>query len=133
MTHANGSILQRLKRTSLVTRIIIGLLAGIALALTSPESASAVGLLGKLFVMALKAVAPVLVFVLVIAAIANHKPGERTHIRPILFLYLIGTFSAAVVAVLASSLFPSTIALSTGAADLAPPIWRRPAISPRYC
>ncbi len=121
MNHANGSILQRLKRTSLVTRIIIGLIAGIALALTAPEYASAAGLLGKLFVLALKAVAPVLVFVLVTAAIANHKPGERTHIRPILFLYLIGTFSAAVVAVLASSLFPSTITLSTGAADLAPP------------
>ncbi|MCY1274970.1 Serine/threonine transporter SstT [compost metagenome] len=121
MTHANGSILQRLKRTSLVTRIIIGLIAGIALALIAPSYASAVGLLGKLFVMALKAVAPVLVFVLVIAAIANHKPGERTHIRPILFLYLIGTFSAAVVAVLASSVFPSTIALTTGANDLAPP------------
>ncbi|MCY1331862.1 Serine/threonine transporter SstT [compost metagenome] len=121
MNHANGSILQRLKRTSLVTRIIIGLLAGIVLALTSPEYASTVGLLGKLFVMALKAVAPVLVFVLVIAAIANHKPGERTHIRPILFLYLIGTFAAAVVAVLASSAFPSTITLSSGAADLAPP------------
>ncbi|WP_044873095.1 serine/threonine transporter SstT [Pseudomonas sp. LFM046] len=121
MTPANGSILQRLKRTSLVTRIIIGLIAGIALSLTSPEYASAVGLLGKLFVMALKAVAPVLVFVLVIAAIANHKPGERTHIRPILFLYLIGTFSAAVVAVLASSIFPSTLTLSSGAADLAPP------------
>ncbi|MDH4872466.1 serine/threonine transporter SstT [Pseudomonas sp. BN515] len=121
MTHANGSILQRLKGTSLVTRIIIGLIAGIALALIAPSSASAAGLLGKLFVMALKAVAPVLVFVLVIAAIANHTPGERTHIRPILVLYLIGTFSAAVVAVLASSLFPSTITLTTGAADLAPP------------
>jgi serine/threonine transporter len=121
MSPANGSILQRLKRTSLVTRIILGLIAGIILALTAPEYASATGLLGKLFVSALKAVAPVLVFVLVIAAIANHKPGERTHIRPILFLYLIGTFSAAVVAVLASSLFPSTITLSTGAADLAPP------------
>lgn len=121
MNHANGSILQRLKRTSLVTRIIIGLLAGIVLALTSPEYASAVGLLGKLFVTALKAVAPVLVFVLVIAAIANHKPGERTHIRPILVLYLIGTFSAAVVAVLASSAFPSNLTLSTAATDVAPP------------
>lgn len=121
MTHSNGSILQRLKGTSLVTRIIFGLIAGILLAVVSPEYASAVGLLGTLFVTALKAVAPVLVFILVTAAIANHKPGERTHIRPILVLYLIGTFSAAVVAVLASSLFPSSLTLASAAADVTPP------------
>lgn len=121
MSQANRSILQRLKGTSLVTRIIVGLVAGVLLAVLKPEAAAAVGLLGTLFVTALKAVAPVLVFVLVIAAIGNHKPGERTHIRPILFLYLIGTFSAAVVAVLASSLFPSTLHLSAAANELAPP------------
>ncbi|MGA4635431.1 serine/threonine transporter SstT [Pseudomonas solani] len=121
MSSEKRSILQRVKGTSLVTRILIGLVAGILLAVLMPEAAQAVGLLGKLFVMALKAVAPVLVFVLVIAAIGNHKPGERTHIRPILLLYLIGTFSAAVVAVLASSLFPSTLHLSAAANELAPP------------
>lgn len=121
MSSEKRSILQRLKGTSLVTRILIGLVAGVLLATLKPEAAAAVGLLGTLFVTALKAVAPVLVFVLVIAAIGNHKPGERTHIRPILLLYLIGTFSAAVVAVLASSLFPSTLHLSAAANDLAPP------------
>ncbi|WP_375740482.1 serine/threonine transporter SstT [Pseudomonas boanensis] len=121
MTHEKGSILQRLKCTSLVTRIIIGLVAGILLALFSPEAARSVSLLGNLFVSALKAVAPVLVFILVTSAIANHKQGERTHIRPILMLYLIGTFSAAVVSVLASSLFPSTLALDTAATGVAPP------------
>ncbi|WP_285960540.1 serine/threonine transporter SstT [Pseudomonas tohonis] len=121
MSSEKRSTLQRLKGTSLVTRILIGLVAGVLLAMLKPEAAQAVGLLGTLFVTALKAVAPVLVFVLVIAAIGNHKPGERTHIRPILLLYLIGTFSAAVVAVLASSLFPSTLHLSAAANDLAPP------------
>lgn len=121
MSSEKRSILQRLKGTSLVTRILIGLVAGVLLAMLKPEAAQAVGLLGTLFVTALKAVAPVLVFVLVIAAIGNHKPGERTHIRPILLLYLIGTFSAAVVAVLASSLFPSTLHLSAAATELAPP------------
>ncbi|BCG27617.1 serine/threonine transporter SstT [Pseudomonas tohonis] len=121
MSSEKRSILQRLKGTSLVTRILIGLVAGVLLAMLKPEAAAAVGLLGTLFVTALKAVAPVLVFVLVIAAIGNHKPGERTHIRPILLLYLIGTFSAAVVAVLASSLFPSTLHLSAAATELAPP------------
>ncbi|BBP86072.1 MULTISPECIES: serine/threonine transporter SstT [unclassified Pseudomonas] len=121
MSSEKRSTLQRLKGTSLVTRILIGLVAGVLLAMLKPEAAAAVGLLGTLFVTALKAVAPVLVFVLVIAAIGNHKPGERTHIRPILLLYLIGTFSAAVVAVLASSLFPSTLHLSAAATELAPP------------
>src|SRR5471030_2962541 len=47
------------------------------------------------------------------ASIANHKHGQETHIRPILFLYLLGTFAAAVVAVVASTLFPSTLVLAT--------------------
>ena len=72
---------------------------GILLALVSKPAAEAVGLLGTLFVGALKAVAPILVLMLVMASIANHKQGQKTSIRPILFLYLLGTFSAALVAV----------------------------------
>ena len=113
MTASPPSLLQKLKRTSLVTQIIIGLLAGIALALLAPEVAKSTVFIGKVFVAALKAVAPILVFVLVMASIANHKHGQQTHIRPILVLYLLGTFAAAVVAVIASSLFPSSLVLST--------------------
>ncbi|MCK9815569.1 serine/threonine transporter SstT [Pseudomonas chlororaphis] len=113
MTASPPSLLQTLKRTSLVTQIVIGLIAGIALALLAPELAKSTTFIGKVFVSALKAVAPILVFVLVMASIANHKHGQETHIRPILFLYLLGTFAAAVVAVIASSLFPSTLVLST--------------------
>ncbi|AGI23768.1 serine/threonine transporter SstT [Pseudomonas sp. ATCC 13867] len=97
------------------------MLAGIALALLSPEAAKAVGLLGSLFISALKAVAPVLVLVLVMSSIANHKQGQRTHIRPILLLYLIGTFSAAVVAVIASFAFPSNLVLHAPTSELTPP------------
>ncbi|MBK5542395.1 serine/threonine transporter SstT [Pseudomonas sp. TH05] len=113
MTASPPSLLQKLKGISLVTQIIIGLLAGIALALLLPEVAKSTAFIGKVFVAALKAVAPILVFVLVMASIANHKHGQQTHIRPILVLYLLGTFAAAVVAVIASSLFPSALVLST--------------------
>ena len=110
---AAPSLFQRLLRVSLVTQIVIGLVAGILLALLSPSAALSTAFIGKVFVSALKAVAPILVFVLVMASIANHKHGQETHIRPILFLYLLGTFSAAVVAVIASTLFPSNLVLST--------------------
>ena len=110
---AAPSLFQRLTSISLVTQIVIGLVAGILLALLLPDVAQATGFIGKVFVSALKAVAPILVFVLVMASIANHKHGQETHIRPILFLYLLGTFAAAVVAVIASTLFPSSLVLAT--------------------
>ena len=65
--------------------------------------------------MVVLAVAPVLVFILVIAAISNHKPGEATHMRPVLFLYLVGTLAASVVGVTASLWFPSTLVLQAPA------------------
>ncbi|MDF9756180.1 Na+/serine symporter [Pseudomonas hunanensis] len=114
-------ILRLINRTGLVTQICIGLVAGIALALLAPAVARDLGFLGKVFVSALKAVAPILVFILVMASIANHRHGQETHIRPILWLYLLGTFAAAVVAVVASMLFPSNLVLSTGEATLSAP------------
>ncbi|CNI50606.1 serine/threonine transporter SstT [Yersinia massiliensis] len=108
-------------RGSLVKQILVGLIAGIILALVSTQAAIAVGLFGTLFVGALKAVAPVLVLMLVMASIANHKQGQKTNIRPILFLYLLGTFSAALIAVAVSFMFPSTLVLATQNADITPP------------
>ena len=113
MTDAPPTLLQKLMRTSLVTQIVIGLIAGILLAWLAPSAALSVAFIGKVFVSALKAVAPILVFVRVMASIANHKHGQETHIRPILVLYLFGTFAAAVVAVIASMLFPSNLVLAT--------------------
>ncbi|KAF1055068.1 MAG: Serine/threonine transporter SstT [Stenotrophomonas maltophilia] len=121
MTSPSPTLLQRLLHTSLVLRIFLGMLAGAGLALVAPETAKATSLLGELFISALKAVAPVLVLVLVMASIANHQQGQRTHIRPILLLYLLGTFSAAVVAVAASFMFPSTLPLDLAHADQAAP------------
>ncbi|MFK3773418.1 serine/threonine transporter SstT [Pseudomonas sp. NPDC089406] len=114
-------ILRLIGRTGLVTQICIGLLAGIALAQLAPAIALKLAFLGKVFVSALKAVAPVLVFVLVMASIANHRQGQQTHIRPILALYLLSTFAAAVVAVGASMLFPSHLELNASEASLSAP------------
>ncbi|EOV8837571.1 serine/threonine transporter SstT [Cronobacter dublinensis] len=121
-TQSQGDgVLHRLAQGSLVKQILVGLVLGILLAWVSKPAAIAVGLLGTLFVGALKAVAPVLVLMLVMASIANHKHGQKTNIRPILWLYLLGTFSAALTAVLFSFLFPSTLHLVAGATEITPP------------
>lgn len=109
------------QRTSIVTQIVMGLVLGIALALIWPEAALKVEFLGTLFISALKAVAPILVFVLVIAAISNKRPGESSHLKPVLWLYVIGTLSAAIVAVVASTLFPTTLVLTDAATGMAAP------------
>ncbi|PWC15514.1 serine/threonine transporter SstT [Brenneria roseae subsp. roseae] len=121
MEKNKSRFLQYITQGSLVQQILLGLIAGIILASVSTQAAIAAGLLGSLFVGALKAVAPVLVLMLVMASIANHQQGQKTNIRPILVLYLIGTLSAALVAVVLSTLFPSTLALNAQAADITPP------------
>ncbi len=115
-------ILGALGRVSLVKQIVVGLVLGILLAWVSPAAGLAVGLLGSLFVGALKAVAPVLVFVLVMSAIAQHQKGNEAYIKPIIVLYMLGTFLAAVSAVAASFMFPTEIALvPTDGVDVTPP------------
>lgn len=96
---------------SLVKQILVGLLLGIGFAYVSPVNAEACGVLGTLFITALKSVAPLLVFVLVMSAIANHDVETKAHVKPVLMLYVIGTFAAALVAVAASFTFPSTLHL----------------------
>ena len=120
-TQRSSGLIRRLAQGSLVKQILVGLVLGILLALVSKSAAEATGLLGTLFVGALKAVAPVLVLTLVMASIANHQQGQKTNIRPILVLYLLGTFSAALTAVVVSFIFPSTLQLATGATDITPP------------
>lgn len=106
---------------SLVKQIVVALVLGIIFALVAPGAAQSVSLLGGLFVSALKAVAPILVFVLVAAAIANHQSGTAAHMRPILILYLVGTFAAATTAVIAFFAFPVTVSLITDAKEVAAP------------
>ncbi|MBD2810082.1 serine/threonine transporter SstT [Xenorhabdus sp. Vera] len=121
MEKQQKGFVQYLVQGSLVKQILIGLILGILLAWLAPETAKSVELLGALFVGALKAVAPVLVWVLVMSSIANHKAGQKSNMRPIIFLYLMGTFLAAVVAVIGSMLFPSTLTLVTNDAQMSPP------------
>ncbi|GAK86343.1 sodium/dicarboxylate symporter [Vibrio ponticus] len=115
------SFLGRLARGNLVLQILAGIILGVALSLIAPEHATSVGMLGELFVGALKAVAPILVFILVAASIANQKKNQHTYMRPIVVLYLFGTFTAALTAVTMSFLFPTTLTLVSGAEGATPP------------
>ncbi|NDV46831.1 serine/threonine transporter SstT [Paludibacter sp. 221] len=96
---------------NLVLQILIGLILGVLIGIFLPNIAVSIGVLGDLFLSALKAAAPILVFFLIISSITNHKSGQKTNIKSVIVLYLLGTLLAAVTAVLASFLFPSTITL----------------------
>jgi serine/threonine transporter len=106
---------------SLVKRIIIGMIIGIILAVAIPEQAKPVIILGSLFVGALKAIAPVLVLFLVMGAISQHKTGHQTNMKSIIVLYLLGTFLAGLVAVVASFMFPVSLTLASGVENVTPP------------
>ncbi len=116
------NLLLVLNRMSLVKQIVIGLVLGIIVGFWLPEAGKASTILGGLFVGFLKGIAPILVFFLVVAAIAGHKKGEeKTAIKPILVLYVLGTFLAALIAVIASFMFPVFVPLKAGVADVVPP------------
>ena len=115
------SLLNRILSGSLVLQILGGIVLAVLLALVSPETAKSAMLLGNFFVSALKAVAPVLVLVLVASAIANRKASHTAQMRPIVIMYLAGTVAAALLAVTVSTLFPTTLALQAdGIAQSAP-------------
>jgi serine/threonine transporter len=114
-------LIQSLNQFSLVSKIAAGIVLGALLATVSPSSAQSVAFLGGLFVGALKAVAPILVFFLVLASIAIQKPGEHSQIRPILALYVVGTLAAAVTAVTLSFMFPVELVLVANSASVVPP------------
>jgi len=110
-------------RLGLVPRILIGVVLGALAGAFLPDVAEQLGLLGELFVSMLKAVAPLLVLLLVMSAIANrHESGtDGRKVLLTFFLYAVGTLSAAVVALLMSEAFPQTIALRE-AAQGSPPL-----------
>lgn len=117
----NNSLLSRLANGNLVLQILVGIIAGVALAIISPSTAVNMSLFGSLFVGALKAIAPILVFVLVAASIASQKKSASNNMRPIITLYLIGTFLAALTAVLMSFAFPTELTLVNAATGTTPP------------
>lgn len=114
------NLIRRWNEVSLVKRILCGLLLGTVLGIIIPQ-ASIIILFGNLFVGALKAVAPLLVLFLVMSALCKHQAGKQTNMKRIIFLYLLGTFVAGFVAVLASFLFPITLSLTSSVSDITPP------------
>lgn len=116
------SLVEMYKRIGLVPLIIIGLIVGTLVGWLAPNVGIALGLLGTLFVGALKAVAPVLVFILVMAAICQHRSDGEVYVKPVLIMYIFGTFLAALTAVGASFLFPTSLVLmSADAVTQIPP------------
>lgn len=107
---------------SLVKRIICGLIVGIILGLVIPQ-ATAISILGQLFVGALKGVAPLLVFFLVMSALCHMGAGQKTNMKFIVCLYILGNLISAFTAVIACKLFPVTLTLSedTATTDITPP------------
>ena len=112
-------LLRKWNHISLVKRIIVGLILGAALGALLPQ-ASVIGILGTLFVNALKALAPLLVFFLVLHSLSQHKKGAKSNMSAVIVFYLIGTFLAALCAVVTSFLFPSTLILVEQAEQAAP-------------
>ena len=114
-----SAIFRKWSQTSLVLRIFFGLVLGTILGLTVPQW-SAIGILGLVFVSALKAIAPILVAVLVAASIAKASGGLGSRFRTVILQYLLSTFLAALSAVMASFLFPVTLQLDGVVDQVAP-------------
>ena len=110
MESKNGMV-QRYVNGNLVIQILVGIVLGVIVAMLSKELAMSFSILGTLFIKALKAIAPVLVLVLVATAIMKKEVGVETGMKPILTLYFIGTFLSALVAVVVSFIFPTTLVL----------------------
>ena len=115
------SLVAMYQRIGLVPLIIIGLILGVLIGWLAPNIGIALGLLGTLFVGALKAVAPVLVFVLVMAAISQHRSGNEVYVKPVIIMYMFGTFLAALTAVGASFLCPTELVLVNATIEQVPP------------
>ena len=107
--------------TALIKLIAVGLIIGIVIALAAPGMVPLVAIFGDLFVRALKGVAPVLVFVLVMNAMAQKNADASASMRPIVKLYVFATFLASLVAVAYSFAFPTTLHLQLADAKLTPP------------
>ena len=113
-------IAQKWAETSLILRIVAGLIIGAVLGIAVPQL-TVVGVLGSIFVGALKAIAPLMVFLLVTSSLANASNGIGSRFRTVILLYLLGTFISAVVAVFASFMFPISMELTVSTGDSTPP------------
>ncbi len=112
-------ILEKWTSVSLVLRIIVGLVIGAVLGIAVPQW-TGIAILGRVFVSALKAIAPVLVAVLVASSIAKAGGGLGPRFRTVISRYMLSTFIAAILAVVGSFLFPVTLDLTDAAEGSAP-------------
>ncbi|WP_171335419.1 serine/threonine transporter SstT [Enterococcus cecorum] len=113
-------MIEFLKDLSLLKRIAIGIILGIICGICLPHW-TFINIFGSLFVDALKAIAPILVFVLILASISQHNSDNKSYLKPVITLYLTATLFASVVAVFASFLFPVKIALQQTSTQQAAP------------
>lgn len=115
-----NALFKLINRFSLVQQIIAGLILGIIVGFFFPlHIAESVGIIGDFFIGALKAIAPILIFILIIAAVSNYHKQESGAgaMSKVLILYASGTFLAALVAVVVSFIYPITIPLDVPAAE----------------
>ena len=112
---------QTLNKVPFILQIVIGLLLGIFAAYVYPDDKTVIPTLGTLFVKALKAVAPILVFVLVASAIAKHQAGQKNNMKPIITLYFVGMVVAGTLALVMSYAFPSTFSELAANANVSAP------------
>lgn len=118
----NNPIARFFNAIPFIMQVIIGLILGIIIALIYPHDTTVMPALGSLFVSALKAIAPLLVFVLVSSAIARHNKGTKTNMKPVIVVYFFSMIFASVLALSMSYIFPVTFpTLADAAQDIAPP------------
>ena len=121
MSNQLKKIGRKYQETALIKLIAVGLIIGIILAVAAPQTVPVIAIFGDLFVRALKGVAPILVFVLVMNAMAQKNADASASMKPIVKLYVIATFMASLVAVAYSFAFPTSLQLQIADAKLAPP------------
>ena len=116
------TLIEKWNNSSLILRIIVGLVIGIILGLTIPQ-ASWISIIGDLFVGALRGIAPLLVFALIISALSHMGKGQKTNMSFVAILYILGNLLSALSAVLVSYVFPVTLTFSenTNTQDITPP------------
>jgi len=112
ITSKKVSFLKSIKNLNITIQIAIGIVLAVLLSFIAPESLGVAAIFGQLFVQSLKAVAPILVLFLVITALSKQDNFGDSKIKPIITLYIIGTFFAALLAVVMSKLFPTNLQLN---------------------
>ncbi|MGN0902559.1 MAG: serine/threonine transporter SstT [Succinivibrio sp.] len=116
-----GSVYRFFNKIPFITQIIFGMCFGILLAIVFPQGQSFISMLGDLFVSGLKAIAPLLVFVLVSASIARHTKGTNARLKPIISLYIVAMVLSAATALVMATLFPSTFPVLASKAEAVAP------------